>query len=182
MAEPARKPMSIEDFLAWDDGTDRRYELVNGEIVAMAPPSDAHGTVTANLILAVGRRIKPPCRVVTEAGVQPSDRDNAYYQADVVVTCTAAKGTRPVPDPVVIIEVLSPSTAGHDRGVKVPDYQELASVQDILLVSSTDRRIQHWRRAGEEWVVKMVHGEPVTLGSIGVSLTIDEIYEGAGLD
>ena len=45
MAEPAEKRWTVEEFLAWDDGTDHRYELVDGEVVAMAPPSEAHGTI-----------------------------------------------------------------------------------------------------------------------------------------
>ena len=49
MAEPAGKRWTLEEFLTWDDGTDRRYELVEGHVVAMAPPSEAHGTIVANL-------------------------------------------------------------------------------------------------------------------------------------
>jgi Uma2 family endonuclease len=47
MAEPAEKRWTVEEFLAWDDGTDRRYELVAGQIVAMAPPSEAHATIAS---------------------------------------------------------------------------------------------------------------------------------------
>ena len=49
MAEPAAKRMSLAEFLEWDDGTDTRYELIDGRPRAMAPPIEAHGTIVANL-------------------------------------------------------------------------------------------------------------------------------------
>ena len=88
MAEPAEKRWTVEEFLAWDDGSDRRYELVDGRIVAMAPPSEAHAAIVINLGAELRSRLKPPCRVLGEAGVRLTDRGDTYYQADLVVTCT----------------------------------------------------------------------------------------------
>ena len=64
MAEPAHKRMIVADFLEFDDGTDHRYELIHGEIVAMAPPLDAHGTVVMNIGAAVHARLRPATTVV----------------------------------------------------------------------------------------------------------------------
>ena len=79
MAEPAPKRWTIDEFLAWDDGTDRRHELVGGSIVAMAPPSEAHGTIVANLTILIGSALQPPCRVVGEAGIVLPERDDTWY-------------------------------------------------------------------------------------------------------
>jgi hypothetical protein len=91
MAEPAERRMNLAAFLDWDDGTDTRYELVDGRPVAMAPPVEAHGTIVANMVAAVRPRLNPPCRVVVEGGIIPADRVDTWYQADLVVTCAAAE-------------------------------------------------------------------------------------------
>ena len=141
MAERARKLMSAAEFLEWDDGTDTRYELIDGRARAMAPPIEAHGTVVANLARHIGNRLKPPCRVVVEAGIIPVDRADTWCQADLVVTCAPLeRGARAIAEPRLIVEVLSPSTAAHDRGVKLADYRKLASVE-LLLVASEDRHV-----------------------------------------
>jgi Uma2 family endonuclease len=74
VAEPAEQRMSLAAFLEWDDGTDTRYELIDGRPVAMAPPAEAHGTIVANIVAAIRPRLKPPCRVVVEAGIVPAER------------------------------------------------------------------------------------------------------------
>jgi Uma2 family endonuclease len=113
--------MTLAEFLRWDDGTDARYELVDGRIVGMAPPNDAHGTITANLIVALANALRPPRRVAAEAGILRPNRDDSYYVADLGVTAGPAADTRQhLPEPVLIVEVLSPSTEDHDRGRKVP--------------------------------------------------------------
>jgi len=183
MAEPAEKRWTVEEFLAWDDGTDRRYELVDGRIVAMAPPSEAHGTIVANLAAELRNRLRPPCRVVGEAGVVPADRDDSYYQTDLLVTCAPPeRGRRHPVDPVLIVEVLSPSTADHDRGRKVEDYSRLPSVQEILLVSSEERRVRSWRRDGPRWIVEDLIGEAeLRLETVPDPIPLAAIYEGSGM-
>lgn len=183
MAKAAPKHWTIEEFLAWDDGTDRRYELVRGEVFAMAPPSEVHGTVASNLTIRIGSLLKPPCRVVGEAGVVLVDRDDTYYQADLAVSCVPVDPARHhVGEPVLIVEVLSPSTAVHDRGRKLDDYCRLASVREILLVSSEERRVQHWRRDGERWLVENLIGDAdLNLELIDAPIPLGVIYEGSGL-
>ena len=71
------------------------------------------------------------------------------------MTCAPADaGRRYVAEPILIAEVLSPSTQLHDRGRKLDDYRQLPSVQEILLVASEQRRVQHWRRDGPRWIVE----------------------------
>ena len=184
MAEPAGKRWTMDEFLAWDDGTDRRYELVDGQVVAMAPPAEAHGTIVANLTIRIGSQLQPPCRVVGEAGVVPADRDDSYYQADLIVTCAPPeRGRRHPVDPVLIVEVLSPSTADHDRGRKVEDYSRLPSVQEILLVSSEERRVRSWRRDGRRWIVEDLIGEAkLRLDTAPDPMPLwPRIYEGSGV-
>jgi Uma2 family endonuclease len=152
MATAVAKRLSLAEFLEWDDGTDRRYELVDGRVIAMAPSAGAHAVIVMNLGRQLGNRLKPPCYVAAEAGVVPHDRADTWYQADLVVTCTPlSRGARWFPEPVLIAEVLSPSTTMHDFKIKLPDYQRIPSVREILLISSEERRVERWLREGDRW-------------------------------
>jgi Uma2 family endonuclease len=179
MPEAAEKRMSLAEFLEWDDGTDTRYELVGGQPVAMAPPSGAHAVIVINLGRQIGNRLKPPCYVAAEAGVVAADRADAWYQADLVVSCSPLEsGSRWIPDPVLIVEVLSPSTAQHDRGTKLFDYREVPSVQEILLVSSEARRVEIWRREGARWIVETLIGDAeLHLAAVDEPVPLSAIYD-----
>jgi Uma2 family endonuclease len=180
MAKAARRRWRLEEFLAFDDGTDRRYELFDGEIVAMAPPARAHGTLVSRLARVIGNALRPPCEVIAEAGIIPPERTDTYYQADLAVTCTpGAPSAQFVAEPVLIVEVLSPSTATTDRDRKLPDYRRIASLQDILVVSSTEARIEHFRREADGWKVQdHAGGGTIILESVDVTLDLGELYAG----
>jgi Uma2 family endonuclease len=183
MAEPAEKRWTVEEFLAWDDGTDRRYELVDGRIMAMAPPSEAHAAIVANLGGELRSRLRPPCRVLGEFGVRLPDRGDSFYQFDLAVTCAPADpGRRYIAEPELIVEVLSPSTMLHDRGRKLDHYRELPSLKEILLVASEERRVQHWRRDGTRWVVDDLIGDAdLRLTTVPDPIPLAAIYEGSGV-
>src|SRR5438132_2523878 len=89
MAEPAIRGMTVDEFLCWEDGTDTRYELVDGYVVAMAPPAPAHGRLAARLagVLDATLRGRPPCAVQSEAGIIRPDRNDLCYVADLAVSC-----------------------------------------------------------------------------------------------
>jgi Uma2 family endonuclease len=183
MAEPALKPTTADDFLLWDDGSDTRYEFVHGEIVAMAPPSDAHGTITINVGIEIDRRLekRPPCRAVAEAGIRIDEAN--HFKADVAVTCREPDGAPYVEEPVLIVEVLSESTAERDLGVRVPRYVELPSVREIWLVDSRGRWVQVWRRDADTWVVTMPlrGGTGFTSEILGERIELDRLYRNTGL-
>jgi Uma2 family endonuclease len=183
MADAAEKRWTVEEFLEWDDGTDRRYELVDGRIVAMAPPSEAHAAIVMNLGTAIRNQLQPPCRVLGEFGVRLAERADSFYQFDLAVTCAPADaGRRYVADPTLIVEVLSPSTQLHDRGRKLDDYRQLPSVKEILLVASEQRRVQHWRRDGPRWIVEDLIGDAdLRLAAVSEPIPLAAIYEASGV-
>ncbi len=135
-----QRRMTLTEFLSWDGGTDARYELVGGYAVAMTPPLENHGTVVSNLVGELRSRLKSPCRVVTEAGIVRPDRDDAYYQADLAVTCTPPDPDRRyVVEPLLVAEVLSASTARQDHLIKLGDYMSIPSVREIPLIETKQR-------------------------------------------
>lgn len=177
MAEPARKLWTLDEFLAFDDGTDTRYELFDGEIVAMTPPADTHSVLAGRLAVAIGSQLRRPCEVALEAGIVLPERSATYYQADLVVSCAPRTGEPVVSEPVVIVEILS--TATTDRGRKLPDYREIPSVKEILLVSSTERHVEYWRRAAAEWTVRELRGDgSLRLQSFEITVSLADLYEG----
>ena len=186
MSELAEKRMSLDECLAWDDGTDMRYELIDGVPVAMAPPAEAHRI----LAMRLGSRIdaalpdRRPCNAQIDAGVLRPDRADSYYVPDIAVTCRAnAPDRQAIVDPVLIVEILSPSTERHDRRVKLPIYRQIASVREILLIDADSLYGELHRRDNDRWVVELVRGadESLFLASVGLRLAMSELYEGIAI-
>jgi Uma2 family endonuclease len=179
VAEPARRLRALGEFLAFDDGTDTRYELFDGQIVAVAPPSDVHGALVMRLARQIGNALRPACEVIGEAGIVPPDRSNSYYEADLAVTCAGLTGKQFIANPILIVEVLSPSTAATDRDRNLPDYRTIPSLQDILVVSSTEPRIEHFRREPDGWKIRDLRGEgTLSLQSLDLTLNLAALYTG----
>ena len=108
--------------------------------------------------------------MISEAGIAIPDRSDTYYVADLAVTCAPREaGRRMVAEPVLIVEVLSPSTSQVDRFRKVADYRALPSVLEILVVFSDERRVELQRRGADGWRVEDLIGQ--------ATLTLDVLHE-----
>ena len=181
MSEAAIKRMMLEEFLGWDDGTDTRYELVGGFPVAMAPSLEEHGVLSNRLgaRLENGLAGRWPCRARAEAGVLHPDRADTFFIADLGVACTPYEPRRPyLQEPLLLIEILSPSTERHDRRIKLQAYQRIATVQEILLLASDERYAEVYRRQGGGWLVELVRDEgTLALATAGIEISISELYD-----
>ena len=180
MVEAAIRRMTLEEFLAWDDGTDIRYELIDGVTVAMAPPLLDHGELIVAVVSEIRARIRRPCRVIVEAGIVPRNRSHCYYQADAAVTCRPREGgERYLTEPQVVIEVLSPSTEQEVREVKLPDYRLIPSISEIALVHMAERRVELWSRLDGQWLAEEFRGGgELPLASLGIALDLAAVYDG----
>ena len=178
--QPADLRMTLAEFLDWDDGTDARYELIDGRVLAMAPPSPRHSAIAGRLARLIGAGLRPPCEVFIEAGIVTPDRPDSYLRADLAVSCRPLnQQERDVADPILIVEVESPGTVRHDRGVKIDRYRALPSVQEILLVATQERRVQLWRRQGERWSVEDVIGDArLGIESCALEIPLANLYAG----
>jgi Uma2 family endonuclease len=146
--------VTLGEFLSWDDGTDTRYELWDAVVVATAPPMARHGRPALALggELRAALRSRPPCGAFSEAGIALPDRNDTFYVADIAVTCQPLRAEdRLISNPVLIVEVLSPSTAAADGQIKIPDYRRIPSVQEILLIDSESAFAVHGRE-GDRWI------------------------------
>jgi Uma2 family endonuclease len=184
MASLAPRRMTLDEFLEWDDGTDTRYELIEGAAVAMAPAMPDHAAIVTNLARALGGELRAPCFVLVGAGVIRPDRAGHFYVPDLLATCVPVpRGSRHVPAPRLIVEVLSPSTRRVDRDVKLDGYRAIPTVEEILLVWSEERRAQLWRRDGERWIVEDLIGDAqLRLASVESPIGLGAIYQNVPLE
>ena len=144
-----RSAMTVRDYLAWADsqGERQRTELINGQIVAMAPERAAHNRIKISVLMSFHRAIsaaKVPCEVLTDGMVVRVD-DHTAYEPDALVYCgeKLPSGSMIVPNPVIVVEVLSPTTAHTDTSAKLIGYFKLASVHHYLIVDPDARTITH---------------------------------------
>ncbi len=183
MSDVAIKRMTLEEFLVWDNGTDTRYELIGGFPLAMAPGLEGHWTLSVRLTTRIDAALsrRRPCRAGTEAGILDPDRNDTFFVTDIGVTRAPHDHRRQyMQEPILLVEILSPSTERHDRKIKVPAYQRIPSVQEILLVDSDSRYAEIHRRQGEQWMIQIINTPDglIPLASIGIEIPLTELYEG----
>jgi Uma2 family endonuclease len=186
MAELALRRMSLDEVLLWEDGSDTRYELIEGVPVAMAPPAGARGILSARLagMLEVALRPRRPCTVRSGAGIRRPDSADTFYVADLAVTCRPhQRGEQLVEEPILVVEILSPGAERHDRQTKIPGYREIDSVMEILLIDSEAAYAEIRRRDGSRWITELVQGVEATLSltSVALQAPLAELYEGIDL-
>ena len=184
--EPAYKLLTVEEFLDSCPNDDRHYELIDGVIVAMAPPAIAHQTIAGNLtgeIYASLRANRPDCAVGSQAGIAPQGLDSRnYFEADLVVTCRFANDYRGInAEPLLIVEIQSPSTERDDHFLKLPQYQAIPSVEEILYIESERVAATIYRRdAAGHWQAIEIAGPQARLHlqTIGLDIPLAAIYRG----
>ena len=152
MTAPARRPMTSDEFIAWaiEQPDGERYELVAGEVVAMSPERLSHSRVKHRItrlledaIAAAGLR----CEALPD-GVAVEIDDHTTYEPDALVRCgePLPGDTVKLVDPIIVVEVLSPSTRARDAGAKLEDYFRLPSVRHYLIVKTDTRSVIHHRK------------------------------------
>jgi len=177
MAEAARQPMTVAEFLDFDDGTDTRYELVSGQPVAMNPPKGPHVEITTRLVATFARRLTAPCRPIVTGGVAHDPHDTTFLLPDLFVTCAPTPPSGLFDQPRLIVEILSPSIEADDRSTKLDFYKTFHSLQAILFVWQDSRRIESHERGADVWIVKdLIRSGTVHLRDLAIDLTLDEIY------
>ncbi len=181
MATAAEKLMTVDEFLGWAEERDGRWELVDGRPIAMAPERVAHlvskGEAWAALRRAVDRA-GVPCQVLPDrATVHVSAR--TAFEPDALVYCgpRLPPATIEIPEPMIIVEVLSDGTAGRDHGLKLVGYFSLSSVAHFLIVDPERRTAVHHRRArGDLIETRILTSGALRFDPPGLDLTVDELF------
>ncbi|MEO5343166.1 MAG: Uma2 family endonuclease [Gammaproteobacteria bacterium SHHR-1] len=178
---------SAEDYLAWEAEQEQKYEYLLGDVYAMAGASDAHVTVSGNLFAILRSHLRgKPCRAYISDMKLQLDQANAYFYPDVFVTCAAADVglSNFKREPLLVVEVLSPSTAAYDRGLKFAHYRQLPSLQEYVLIDTERLAVDLFRRDAEgHWVLyPFAADETLTLTSVDLDLPLAAIYEDVTLE
>jgi Uma2 family endonuclease len=177
-------PMSADDFLGWEAEQPTKHEFIAGEVFAMTGAAKAHVTVALNVAMALRSHLRgTPCSTFIADTKVHVDTADAYYYPDVTVTCSAADAQDPmtVREPVLLVEVLSPSTAAHDRGAKFAAYRQLPTLREYLLIDPETRRCDLFRKGDDAaglWVLHPFEGEQaVQLASVALDLSAAELWD-----
>jgi Uma2 family endonuclease len=176
-AAPLKAITSIDDFMAWENQQNTRHEWIDGYIFAMTGGTIRHCKLIARLVRSLGNHLDgTPCLVLaSDAKVQAAL--NVFYP-DVVVSC-AEQDDQDVlcKEPKLIIEVLSNSTATHDRTQKRLAYQQIESLEEYLLIAQEVQHVTLYRRA-ESWQPLDVISGTLDIHSVDWTLNLAELYQG----
>lgn len=171
--------MTTEEFLAWEEGQELRWEFDGFTPVAMTGGTAGHAAIERNLVAALTFRLRGrPCQVYTsnlKIGVAGSIR---YPDAFVVCTPVPRNATV-VTDPVVVFEVLSPSTASIDHFVKNQEYRDTPSIQRYVILEQDFIGATVFARTANDWVGHVLGADAIlAMPEIGIEVPLTEFYEG----
>ena len=184
MLQPIDEPpqrLSRAEFRTWATAQPRgRFERHSGVVVAMAPERAIHNRLKAATWLLLRQGIQAnrlPCEALTDGmGLEIGDDDD--FEPDAIVRCgeRLADDATKVLDPLIVVEVLSPSTSATDRTTKLEKYFRLLSVQHYLIIWADRRRVVHHHRAAGR-VATTVHTEgTITLDPPGLLFDVAGLY------
>jgi Uma2 family endonuclease len=178
MSATLPKRMTADEFLAWamEQPETEHYELVTGEVVAMAPERAAHGRVKGGIFAALREAIRAAglsCEAYVDSMAVRVD-NTTVYEPDVVVRCGPPlhDDAIQVLDPLIIVEVVSPSSRRRDTGAKLEDYFRIPSTRHYLIVKTDQQAIiHHYRDEAGAITTRINRDGTVTLDPPGIVLT-----------
>jgi Uma2 family endonuclease len=182
MRRKAPHHMTVDEFIVW--AGDGRWQLVDGEPRAMAPANATHGIIQATFAFLLNQHLytrDSPCVVVIEPAIQPPVRSRSNMRVpDLAVTCSPVEaGQIALPDPLLILEILSPSNEA-DTWENVWTYVSIPSVQEVLVLRSATIAADLLRRRADgtwpEEPLQIGRDDTVHLACIGITLPLAEVY------
>ncbi len=186
--DAAVRLLTVDEYLALEERAPEKHEFLDGQTHAMSGGT----TARSELILAMGGELRAalrgsPCRAYDSNLRVKAMLTGLYTYPDASIVCGKPElegdARTTLLNPRVVIEVLSPSTEAYDRGEKFAHYRTIASLAEYVLVSTTHPRVEVFTRRGEVWELRVYgEGAQVDLGSVGVRLALDAVYEGVELE
>ena len=172
-----------EEYLYWERKSETKHEYLDGVVVAMAGSTKEHNLITVNVAGEVRQMVKKKqCSTFSTDMRVAIPKSRHYYYPDVAVVCGEAKFEDGVFDtltnPILIVEVLSESTATIDRTIKLNNYRNLESLRTYVLISQDQPYIDIFQLQANVWVHNIAQGldAELHLESIGISIPLSEIY------
>ena len=176
---------TVDEYLAFDREAEGRYEYFDGEIVCMSGGSLSHNRIMSNVMTGLANQLAGSgCEVLPSEMRIKVPTAHPYRYPDVVVVCgepeiETLQGQELLVNPVLLIEILSPSTAAYDQGEKFIAYQSIPTFREYVLVAQARAQITHYTRQSDgQWLRNDLVGikNQIVLSSIGCTLTFEQIY------
>jgi Uma2 family endonuclease len=181
MEQPKATALTADAFLAWAAEQRGRFELSEGQVVAMAPERVAHTRAKLDAVIALRSALAAgglPCEAMTD-GVSVRIDERTIYEPDALVRCgpRTPGDAMDVPDPLIVVEVVSPSGRGIDTGAKLAGYFKLPSVRHYLVVNTESRIVIHHRRDDAGAIgVQILHEGILSFNPPGLAIEIRDIF------
>ncbi|MBC8142877.1 MAG: Uma2 family endonuclease [Armatimonadetes bacterium] len=180
---PPPKLYTVDDWVAFEETKDRKHELRNGVFIEMAGATYEHNTIAANLLVALAIAIPETCQAIGSDQKVHIENTNGLYP-DIVVVCGKPEigVASALYNPLLIVEVLSPSTAGDDRGEKFEKYRTRPTLTHYVLVEQHRASVEHFQRGDNGvWFLAAEHHViddtlTVTLAGATIAVPLAAIY------
>lgn len=184
MAAQPRAGMSAEEYLAFERASQEKHEYRDGEVVAMAGASYMHNTIVGNIAAGLRDRLRGSAYRVLFGNLRLRTPTNLYTYADLLLVgeqrCFLDEQRDTLLNPLVLIEVVAPSTAAYDRGAKFQHYRSTESLREYVLIEQDSYRIEHFaRQIGGPWFLADVIGldAALRLPTLDCAIPLAEVYE-----
>jgi len=174
--------MTVEEYFGWAQTRPGRFELVDGAVYEMSPESAGHAKTKAAVYVALMtaiRRHGASCHALPDGLTVRIDATTAY-EPDAIVYCGEELPAESVevPKPVIVVEVLSPTTRHIDLSVKLAGYLRVPSISHYLIVDPAQPMIiHHAREAGDAFMTRVVREGVIALDPPGIEISIAAVYE-----
>jgi Uma2 family endonuclease len=179
----ARTYLTPEEYLTWERKQPFKNEYHNGQIIAMSGASRSHNRITVDITIQLGNQLMDSdCEVFANDMRVRTSPTVSYFYPDVIVVCGEPRFEDDTFDtllnPILAVEVLSPSTAAFDRGEKFEHYKQLASLQEYLLISQDSVRVEHYFLQETQWLHNTFQRleDVLSLASIECEVPLRAIY------
>ena len=186
MAALPKRKYTLEEYLELDKNSEEKREYFNGEVFAMSGGSPDHARICGNVYSAIQRKLGGQgCEAFNSDMRLKVPAALPYRYPDASVVCgepafEETRGQQMLINPILIVEVLSPSTAAYDLGEKFTAYQSIETFREFVLISQERPHvIHHLYQAKNKWLRSEIEGldSELMLESINVTLTLREVYE-----
>jgi Uma2 family endonuclease len=186
MAQPAPiQRLTEAEYLDFERKAEVKHEFFDGEVFAMAGGTPAHSLISANAIRALGNRLPGGCRVFTSDLRVKVEVTGLYTYPDISVVCGERQFSPDAGDtlvnPTLLVEVLSESSEGYDRGRKFEHYRQIPSLRGYLLIRQDYPHVEFFAR-GEDglWTLSDASGHDtgIPLSPVQIELPLREVYAG----
>ena len=184
MSTSARSPqkMTAAEYLEWERQQTESHEFFDGEVFSQAGGTRRHSLIGTNTCRAIGNLLAENECEAHGSDMRIHVEATGYYAyPDVSVVCPPVEGEADdvISNPVLVVDVLSPSTEDFDRGTKFGHYRQISSLTDYLVISQDKPRVEHhWRAEEGLWMLRDVEGldETLQLTSLDCELPLSEVY------